>query len=62
VQILSGAVLTLAGVALCVWSALSPGISWDAGGPHATPRFYLGVAWTLCGIIIMFRARRGGKR
>jgi hypothetical protein len=63
-QVLVGVVLFLVGVALCVWSALSPGISWDAGGLNATPRFYLGVAWALSGASVVVWTHRGrrGKR
>jgi drug/metabolite transporter (DMT)-like permease len=53
-----GVVLFLLGAALCIWSAISPGVSWDADGPHATPRFYLGLAWLLAGVVILIWGRR----
>jgi hypothetical protein len=56
---LSGVVLILVGVALCVWTVISPGISWDAGGLHIVPRFYLGLGWVLGGILaLVIGARR----
>ena len=55
--------LLLAGVALCVWTVISPGISWDAGGLHAPPRFYLGLGWVLGGIVVLaFGPRPLGPR
>ena len=56
---LFGVLLILVGVTLCVWTVISPGISWDAGGLHIVPRFYLGLGWTLAGILALaFGPRR----
>jgi hypothetical protein len=56
---LVGVLLLLVGAALCVWTMISPGISWDAGGLHAEPRFYLGLGWVLAGILaLVFGPRR----
>jgi hypothetical protein len=54
--------LLLGGVALCVWTVISPGISWDADGLHIVPRFYLGLAWVMCGIVgLILGPRRKGR-
>jgi hypothetical protein len=51
--------LILAGTVLCVWTVISPGISWDADGLHIVPRFYLGLGWLSAGILtLVFRPRR----
>jgi hypothetical protein len=47
------------GVALCVWTVISPGISWDADGPHIVPRFFLGLGLVLGGVVaLVFRRSR----
>jgi hypothetical protein len=58
---LAAVLLILVGVALCVWTVISPGISWDAGGPHIVPRFYLGLGLVLAGTLaLVFGPRRKG--
>jgi hypothetical protein len=59
---LPGVVLLLGGVALCVWTVISPGISWDADGLHIVPRFYLGLGWVICGIGILIIGPRRKDR
>jgi hypothetical protein len=57
---LGGVVMLLVGAALCVWTVISPGISWDADGPHIVPRFFLGLGFVLAGVLSLFY-RRGRK-
>ena len=57
---LSGVVLLLVGAVLCAWTVISPGVSWDAGGLNAVPRFYLGLGLALAGIVALILARRRG--
>jgi hypothetical protein len=59
---LLGVLLILVGAALCVWTVISPGISWDASGPHTEPRFYLGLGLALCGIVALVRGFRHKNR
>jgi hypothetical protein len=61
-QILGGVVLLVVGAALCVWSVISPGISWDADGLNAPPRYYLGLGWVLAGVFVVVWEWRGGPR
>jgi hypothetical protein len=52
----------LVGAALCIWTVISPGLSWDAGGPHIEPRFYLGLGWAVAGVLaLVFRPRRKAR-
>ena len=51
---LGGVVMLLVGVSLCVWTVISPGISWDADGLHIIPRFFLGLGFVLGGILALF--------
>jgi len=58
-QRLGGVVMILAGVVLCVWTVISPGITWDADGLHIVPRFFLGLGLALAGIVaLIFGPRR----
>lgn len=58
-QMLGGVVMFLVGVALCIWTVISPGISWDADGPHIVPRFFLGLGFVLGSVVaLVFRRRR----
>jgi hypothetical protein len=54
---LPGVLLFLVGVALCVWTVISPGISWDADGLHIVPRFFLGLGFALAGILALVFGR-----
>ena len=61
-QWLGGVLMLLVGTVLCVWTVISPGITWDADGLHIVPRFFLGLGFVLGGIVAIVRARlrRGG--
>ena len=59
---LGGLVILLVGVALCVWTVISPGISWDAEGLHIVPRFFLGLGLVLGGsVALVYRRRRNDR-
>jgi hypothetical protein len=49
------------GLWLCVWDMISAGVFDNAGEVHLNLRFYLDVAWTLCGVVLLILAfrRRG---
>jgi hypothetical protein len=57
-QWFGGVLMLLVGVALCVWTVISPGITWDADGLHLVPRFLLGAGFVIAGIVAIVRARR----
>jgi hypothetical protein len=46
----------------CVWTVISPGISWDADGLHLVPRFYLGVGLAIGGIVNLVFGTRSKNR
>ncbi len=56
--------LLVMGVGVCVWGLYSAGVFGDADVVHLEPRFYVGVGWTLCGVVAVIRAfrRRGADK
>ena len=46
-------VMILVGAAVCGWTVISRSMAWEGYGPHTVPRFFMGLGWTLAGIVVL---------